>query len=152
MYTSASWIPPLYFGADVPPPGFDKSKNIHDPSSRERKQRVLVVDDERLIADTLCEILNDAGFEAITAYDGKTALQQLDRWCPDILISDVMMPGPNGVEIAKMTAERCPGARVLLLSGQAATKDILERARKEGFDFELLAKPLHPAILLKKLG
>jgi DNA-binding response OmpR family regulator len=131
-------------------------KNIvnisESPSSTKSKPRVLIVDDERLIADTLAEILNESGFQAIAVYGGKTALEQVSTFCPDTLICDVIMPGVNGIEIAKTVREICPTARILLLSGQAATTDLMKRAKDQGYSFELLAKPLHPEILLKKLS
>lgn len=122
------------------------------PSAAKRKSRVLIVDDERLIADTLAEILNDSGFQAIAVYDGKTALEQVSTFRPDTLICDVIMPGMNGIELAKKVKEISPTARILLLSGQAATTDLMKRAKEQGYSFELLAKPLHPEVLLKKLS
>jgi CheY-like chemotaxis protein len=115
------------------------------------KARILVADDERLIAETLVEILNLSGFEAVAAYSGDAALQHLKTGCPDALIADVVMPGMNGIEVAKYVRRHCPATRVFLLSGQAATADLLERARRDGDDFELLAKPLDPDVLLRKL-
>jgi CheY-like chemotaxis protein len=115
------------------------------------KARVLVVDDERLIAETLAEILNFSGFEAVAVYDGETAVQRLTTRCPDALITDVVMPGMNGIEVAKYARRQCPATRILLLSGHAATTELLERAHLEGDEFELLAKPVGPEVLLRKL-
>jgi CheY-like chemotaxis protein len=61
------------------------------------------------------------------------------------------MPGMDGVELAINVRDWCSSTRVLLLSGQAATLQMLDRAKAEGYSFELLAKPLHPDLLLKKL-
>jgi CheY-like chemotaxis protein len=116
-----------------------------------KKPSVLVVDDERLIAETLAEILNCSGFEAVAVYNGGAAVQELATRCPDALITDVVMPGMNGIEVAKYARTQCPNMRILLLSGQAATKELLERAHLDGNDFELLAKPLAPEVLLHKL-
>jgi CheY-like chemotaxis protein len=62
-----------------------------------------------------------------------------------------MMPRLNGVETVLKIREICPGTRVLLLSGNAATADLLSQARSEGHNFELLAKPIHPNELLRRL-
>jgi DNA-binding response OmpR family regulator len=131
---------PYYQAAELP-----------EKFSRKWRTKVLVVDDERLIADTLSEILNHSGFEAVSAYDGNAAMAAIEQDCPDIVISDVVMPGVNGVELAKFVTDTCSSTRIFLLSGQAATSDLLERARKLGYSFELLAKPLRPELLLAKL-
>jgi CheY-like chemotaxis protein len=72
---------------------------------------------------------------------------------PDMLISDVIMltPGLTGIEVAIETRKKLPTCKVLLFSGQAATADLLERARAEGHEFDILAKPVHPTDLLAKL-
>jgi CheY-like chemotaxis protein len=115
------------------------------------KPKVLVADDEQVIANTLAIILNQAGFEARAVYSGEKALEAIDTFAPDMLISDVIMTGMTGIEAAIQTRERCPNCKILLFSGQAATADLLERARSQGHEFEILAKPVHPTDLLAKL-
>ncbi|HET7872387.1 MAG TPA: response regulator [Terriglobales bacterium] len=115
------------------------------------KPRVLVVDDERVIADTLSTILNQNGFEASTAYSGITAVDRAREIRPELVISDVIMQDMNGIEAAIRIREILPGCKILLFSGQAATADLLERARSQGHEFEILAKPVHPQDLLAKL-
>ena len=107
-----------------------------------------MVDDEQLIAQSLRDILSRAGFEAVFALSGTEAIELAEQICPDIVISDVIMPDLDGVQTAIRIQRSCPDARILLFSGQAATSDILERARAEGHNFELLPKPIHPARLL----
>jgi CheY-like chemotaxis protein len=115
------------------------------------KPKVLVADDERVIADTLAMILNQSGFEARAVYSGEKALELAPAFEPDMLISDVIMADLNGIDAAiRMRALR-PGIKVLLFSGQAATADLLEKARTQGYEFEILAKPVHPRDLLDKL-
>jgi DNA-binding NtrC family response regulator len=112
---------------------------------------VFVVDDEAVIANTLAIILNQAGFHA-TAFDHPDkAIAAAERGLPKLLISDVMMPGMSGIELAIHFRKANPACKVLLFSGQAQTADLLEKARLQGYDFELLAKPVHPADLLAKL-
>ncbi len=115
------------------------------------KPRVLVADDEQVIANTLAIILNQAGFEARAVYSGEKALEALDQFQPDMLISDVIMTGMTGIEAAIATRQKMPKCKILLFSGQAATADLLERARFQGHEFEILAKPVHPTDLLAKL-
>jgi CheY-like chemotaxis protein len=70
---------------------------------------------------------------------------------PDAIVSDVVMPGINGIDTAKPIMKFLPGCRIILFSGQAATLDLLERARVEGYKFEVLAKPINPDVLLSVL-
>ncbi len=128
----------------------DSAAEAIDRSSQQ--PMVLVVDDEHVIADTLVLILNRNGFCATAAYDGESALQLACATPPDILISDVMMPGRNGVELAIAVQRSCPHCRILLFSGNAATQSFLETAREMGHDFEFLDKPVHPDILLQRLS
>jgi len=135
----------------------DRSENLaakpnnNQTSSEKRKNRILVVDDEPVIADTIVDILNGSGFDARAIYNGREAVEQIRNLCPDVIISDVVMPKMNGVEMAIAIRSKCPRTRVLLVSGQAGTVDLLAAARKQGHNFEVLQKPLKPEILLKKL-
>jgi CheY-like chemotaxis protein len=115
------------------------------------RPKVLVVDDERVIADTLAMILNQSGFEARAIYSGEGALELVPIFAPDMLISDVIMADLNGIDAAIRIKELQPGIKVLLFSGQAATADLLEKARAQGYEFEILAKPVHPQDLLNRL-
>jgi len=124
---------------------------MSDATTPKAKPRVLVADDEQVIANTLAIILNQAGFEARAVYSGEKALEALDDFQPDMLISDVIMTGMTGIEAAIQTRTKLPNCKILLFSGQAATADLLERARTQGHEFEILAKPVHPTDLLAKL-
>jgi len=115
------------------------------------KPKVLVVDDERVIADTLAIILNQSGFDASAVYTGTDAVETARANKPDLIISDVIMPDMNGIEAAIRVRQILPQCKILLFSGQAATADLLEKARLEGHEFEILAKPVHPQDLLAKL-
>jgi CheY-like chemotaxis protein len=115
------------------------------------KPKVLVADDERVIADTLAMILNQSGFEARAVYSGESALEVVPVFEPDMLISDVIMADLNGIDAAIRIRALLPRIKILLFSGQAATSDLLEKARTRGYEFEILAKPVHPQDLLNKL-
>ncbi len=118
------------------------------------KPKVLVVDDEHVIADTLAIILNQNGFEALPAYTGEDAIDRARKLRPDLLISDVIFKNESitGIDVAIQVRQSVPGCKILLFSGQAATADLLETARAQGHEFEILAKPVHPQDLLAKLG
>jgi CheY-like chemotaxis protein len=116
-----------------------------------QKPKVLVVDDERVIADTLSMILNQSGFDARAIYSGERALELATTFAPDMLISDVIMADLNGIDAAIQIRALLPRIKILLFSGQAATADLLEKARARGYEFEIMAKPVHPQDLLTKL-
>lgn len=123
--------------------------SAHDKQAR--MPHILVVDDESVIADTIVLILNRSGFVAHAAYNGNQAIEVARRHCPELVLSDVMMPAIDGVETAIAIRELCPDTRIVLFSGQAATVEILARAERRGHTFELLPKPIHPAQLIKHL-
>jgi CheY-like chemotaxis protein len=116
------------------------------------KPLILIVDDERIIADTLSMILSRSGFSTMTAYDGLAALEIARSARPDLVISDVMMPGMTGVELAIILTQSVPTCKILLFSGQAATVDLLEKAREAGHSFTTLTKPVHPTDMLKRVS
>jgi len=69
---------------------------------------------------------------------------------PDQLLSDVAMPGMDGITLAMTVADTLPHCRVILFSGHASTRD-LTAARAAGYDFPLLAKPIHPKEMLQRI-
>jgi CheY-like chemotaxis protein len=116
-----------------------------------RSRVVFVVDDEQIIALTLAAILRQSGFVATAFSNPLEALERARVEAPDLLISDVVMPELSGIDLAIQLTADCPNCKVLLFSGQAATADLLEKARSAGHDFVLLAKPVHPTDLLAAL-
>jgi len=123
------------------------------PSESKQRPVVLVVDDEKVIADTLSIILTKNGFSVMTAYSAEAALELTAVVAPDLLLSDVMMgPGLDGTQLAIDVVEAFPGCKVLLFSGHAATRDLLDKVRDSGHNFTLLSKPLHPSDLLARIS
>ena len=148
---SASNLP---FASCAPEPAAPRLVPREDQSkiaAQSARPTALVVDDEHIIAETIAQILEMSGFDVKPLFSGESALEQVKLRCPDMVITDVIMPTLNGIETAKRLVKLCPTAKVLLLSGQAATAEMITAARAEGFHFELLAKPLHPDELLSAL-
>jgi DNA-binding response OmpR family regulator len=116
-----------------------------------RQPRIFVVDDEHLIASTTAMILSHYGFDAVFFTSPLDALLAARLDAPDLLVSDIVMPQISGILLAIRMQACCPDCRVLLFSGLAGTFDMLEAARTDGHHFELLAKPVHPAVLLLKV-
>ena len=112
---------------------------------------VLVVDDEEIVADTLALILNKSGFCAVKAYGALEALAMARLSPPTLLLTDVQMPGMNGVELALELVNRQPDCKVMLFSGNAPSGDLLA-AKEAGYNFPLLGKPIHPVELLEHIS
>jgi DNA-binding NtrC family response regulator len=136
---------------NCPPPDSEQARKSRNYRKQESRRTVLIVDDEHLIADTLADILNDGNFMAVALYDGPSALDWVRSTSIDILITDVAMPEMNGIELAKSIKSISPKTRIVLLSGQAQTRDLMQHARREGYFFELWAKPIHPDDVLERL-
>ena len=130
--------------AEASPHGVGQEHVAHRPV-------VLVVDDETLIADTLSLILCRHGFSVLTAYGAADALDVASIIPPELLVSDVAMPGMNGVDLAISLVSTIPDCKVLLFSGQAATTNLLAVAQECGHQFTLLTKPVHPTDILRHI-
>jgi len=113
---------------------------------------VLIVDDEKVIADTLSMILSQSGYACIAAYDAESALEVVRLTPPQLLISDVVMPGLNGIDLSVEVRALVPDCKVLLFSGQAATVDLLGDPKYAVHNFVLLNKPVHPRELLAHIS
>jgi CheY-like chemotaxis protein len=112
---------------------------------------VFVVDDEHLIASTLSAILNQCGYLTTFFTIPQEALVAVRVKAPDLLISDVMMLGLSGVDLAIQVHTECPDCKILLFSGYADAWDLVDEARLQGHDFLFVEKPVHPSALLARL-
>ncbi len=104
-----------------------------------RKLKVLVIDDDVSVADTLVMVLNFSGFHAVAAYSGEDALKLANQALYDHLVTDVMMEPMNGIQAAIAIRAVCPGCTVLLISGNPRTSHLLTEAVRDGHEFEILA-------------
>ena len=117
------------------------------------KLRVLVIDDEPLVADSLAQILNLFGYEAASVYNPAQALDWLARNSAcEFVVSDVVMDGHmSGIDLAVQLSVRYPKCKVLLMSGNNSTADLLKGAQSQGYSFDILPKPVHPTAILERL-
>jgi DNA-binding NtrC family response regulator len=111
-------------------------------------RKILIIDDEPTIADTLAVIFSSSGYDSRAVYSAEQALETLEEWRPDLAIIDVVLPGMNGIEFAIFLKASYPACQFLLFSGQPGTSGLLEDAKKKGHLFDILAKPLHPTFML----
>lgn len=121
-----------------------------------RRNRILVVDDDKLLRVTLGKILDQNGFEVDTACDGHEALQKVPNFKPDLILLDVMMPKDNGYRVSRMikTFVKNTGLHVpavLLLTARRLEGEreatFLEFSKADG----MVYKPYDPARLLEKI-
>jgi CheY-like chemotaxis protein len=118
------------------------------------RTRILVVDDQLFITETLRIILETRGYVVLCANSGIEAIAEAGTYSPHLLLSDVMMPGLNGFEAGLRIKERCPDCRLLFLSGYAKSPSMsvmTEGLKRRGYRFELLEKPIPPDVLLDKV-
>lgn len=108
------------------------------------KLRILVIDDEESVRETICENLVDCGFDVSEAVDGEQGMQLIDAESPPhVVITDIIMPRKEGLETIIEIRKKHPGIKLIAISGGGRTKtmDFLELARKLGVD-AVIPKPL----------
>jgi DNA-binding NtrC family response regulator len=113
-----------------------------------KRPRIFVVDDEPIIAFTLATILESAGYTARAFTDPLEALRAVETNCPDYLISDVMMPALNGIDLGIQIKAIYPEVRVLLFSGAVSHSRLWDDPKRKGHSFDILKKPVRPESLL----
>lgn len=116
------------------------------------KYRILIVDDQVALADTLRQILERHGYECAMAHTGNQALDKLTSFYPDLVLSDVIMPGMDGIEFARVAQNVLPGCPILLCSGNATTQELIENAEADGESVIVLPKPIAPRDLLAQIS
>jgi len=112
--------------------------------------KILVVDDDRRIVKTTCDILKIKGHEAIAAYSGEEGVEKVGMDAPDCVLMDIKMSGISGVEALKRMKALVPGLPVVLVSAYA-TDDLLEEAERAGA-YAILSKPLNFPMILAFLS
>ncbi len=110
----------------------------------ERTIRVFVVDDEQALADTLTAMLRDEGFSVETFYDSRPAFQRALESPPDVVVTDFSLPSFDGLKLAALLEEHCPGCRVIVISGHS---DFLQM--DPGSNHPTLEKPVAPGVLIE---
>ncbi len=108
--------------------------------------KILIVEDERLLADSLCILLQSKGFQTEAVYDGETGAEYAETGIYDLLILDVMMPGMDGYQVARtVRAKRC-ATPILMLTARSGVEDRIE-GLNAGADY-YLTKPFDTRELL----
>lgn len=111
---------------------------------------VLIVDDDRDVADTLAYIIKRSGYDATVAYDGETAIKLAHLQEFDYAFMDMMLPGIDGADCLAEISQIQPHIRAFMMTGYSA-RDCKEKALKAGA-CEILRKPVMPEDILGKLS
>jgi DNA-binding NtrC family response regulator len=108
-------------------------------------KRILVVDDDRSMVQTLCDILEVRGWETLRAYDGLDAVRMVEKEDVHVVLMDVKMPNLNGVEALPRMKKHRPGVRIVLMTAYAAP-ELLAQAEREGV-LQIMRKPADLPVL-----
>lgn len=112
--------------------------------------KILVVDDDRRIVKTTCDILKTKGYDAVPAYSGEEGVKSVRSDQPDCVLMDIKMPGISGVDALKQMKAIAPGLPVVLVSAYAADS-VMEDARRAGA-YAVLSKPLNLLMIFSFLS
>ncbi|HEY6375346.1 MAG TPA: response regulator [Edaphobacter sp.] len=116
----------------------------------DKTQRVLIVDDDRLVADTLVLIFGKSGFDARVAYSADEALECARWFLPHLLLCDITMPGRDGLGLLVDITRELPACRIIVLTGfYSNLLSVREQSSKLPRPVGILTKPCQPAELLR---
>ncbi len=109
-------------------------------------ERILIVDDDEALRESLGMLLAAEGYEVVLADRAEPALQQLDAGPMDLILCDLRMPGMDGMELLPQLVQKAPGATVLMMSAYGSSDLAIEALRRGAYDY--LAKPFQPSEVL----
>ena len=115
----------------------------------EKQRCIFVVDDEEEIAQMFAVVLQMNLFNAIPFFDPQEALAAAKQSPPDYLLTDVMMPGMDGVQLAMAVKAIAPECKIMIFSGQEASDKLIEKANEQGYGFTLVLKPILPMKMIE---
>src|SRR6185437_14694121 len=112
---------------------------------RRAMQKILVIDDNLVVRNTIVQILESEGYEVISAEDGRRGLYVFRNEHPDLVVTDIIMPEKEGIETIRDIRGEVPDAKIIAISGggRIGNTDFLKIARQLGAS-DIVAKPLDP--------
>ena len=114
-------------------------------------QRVLIVDDDTMVADTLTLNFQKSGWDVRVCYSAKDGFECAREFKPNLLLCDLIMPGSNGLTLVEDVTRELPACRVLVLTGFYANLNAVERRAQElPRPVGILTKPCLPSELLRE--
>jgi DNA-binding NtrC family response regulator len=115
----------------------------------EKQPFIFVVDDEEDIAKMFAVVLQMNLFNAVPYFNSQEALDAAKHKAPDYLLTDVLMPKMNGVDLAMAVKAVAPDCKILIFSGHEASQTLIEKANELGYNFTLVLKPIHPTKMVE---
>ena len=115
-------------------------------------KKILVIEDNAIVRNTVSRILQSAGYQVVTANDGVQGFETFRKEQPDLVISDIIMPEQEGIGTIRQILAEKPSAKIIAISGggRIGNTDFLQIARKMGA-VDALAKPFDPEDLLGRI-
>jgi len=124
-----------------------KTRDRSNPQGMESRLHLLLLEDDQQLRTALESLLVDEGYEVATAADGREAVAQAANQAPDILLLDVKLPGPDGLEVLKQLKQQLPELQSLVMTGYASEEDSIRAIRLGVGDY--LQKPFPMADFLQ---
>jgi hemerythrin-like metal-binding protein/PAS domain S-box-containing protein len=112
-----------------------------------QRKTILVIDDESIIRQSLCDQLEDIGFRVIEAENGKQGLDLIEKEAPDLVLTDLRMPEMSGLEVIEKSKQKHPNLLIIVISGAGHIGDAVEAMRLGAYDY--LVKPVKGLDVLK---
>src|SRR5690242_3880370 len=104
-----------------------------------REKTVLIVDDEKRMADSLCDLLTPLGYQCQAAYGGREGSDLLRRQSFHVLVTDLRMPDGDGLDLVRFVNEHSPHTQVIIITGYASVESAIDAIHLHVFDY--LRKP-----------
>jgi CheY-like chemotaxis protein len=111
--------------------------------------RILVIDDEKVVATTLRAILEQQGYRTAVAFEGSNAVSLAQSFKPDVVVADIDLPNIDGIEAASQIVRESPHCHVLLYTGKPLGTSALAKAQAHGFT--IVEKPIAPGDLISRV-
>ena len=118
-----------------------------------KKVKILVVDDEAIVRESLGDWLKDVGYQVFTAENGHEALEVIEKEKPGIMIADLVMPGMDGIELMKRAKAQQPKIEVIIITAYASIPTAITAMKEGAYDY--IEKPFCPEraeLFVKKLA
>jgi CheY-like chemotaxis protein len=106
-----------------------------ETTARGKNPNILVVDDDRVLLDLLRKVLEKFGFEVALAASGKDAIDQVQKFVPDVILLDIKMPGMDGITLLKKIKSHDPDVEVIIITGFASLDSAVEALKYGAFDY-----------------